>query len=78
MKDALHYIVTSLVENPDSVHIDETEEEGMTQYSISVGKEDIGKVIGKEGKVIRALRNAMKIKALKHNVRISISLVEAA
>ena len=76
MKDTLHFIVTSIVDNPDAVAIEEREEEGITQFVITVAKDDMGKVIGKEGKVIRSIRNIMKIKAMKEGIRINISLAE--
>ncbi|MBI4080843.1 MAG: KH domain-containing protein [Candidatus Levybacteria bacterium] len=78
MKDTLLYIVQSIVDFPDDVTLDEQEEEGVVQFSLSVNKEDMGKVIGKEGKVIRSIRNVMKIQAMKQNKRINISLVESA
>lgn len=78
MKDTLHYIVTSIVENPDAVSIEESEQEGMTVFTVTVAKEDMGKVIGKEGKVIRSIRNVMKVKAMKENKRINITLSEQA
>jgi len=78
MKNTLHYIVTSIVENPDAVSIDETEQDDMTVFTVTVSKEDMGKVIGKEGKVIRSIRNVMKVKAMKENKRINISLAELA
>ena len=76
MKDALAFIVASIVDNPDKVEIIESEEEGVTNFIIKVAKEDMGKIIGKEGKVIRAIRNVMKIPAIKQDKRIQISLEE--
>ena len=76
MKDTLHHIVSSIVDNPDDVKIEEKEENDILQFIVSVAKEDMGKVIGKEGKVIRSIRNIMKIKAMKHGVRINISLAD--
>ena len=78
MKDTLHFIVSSIVDKPDAVQIDEQEEDDITNFTITVDKEDMGKVIGKEGKVIRSIRNIMKIKAMKYNQRIKISLAEIA
>jgi predicted RNA-binding protein YlqC (UPF0109 family) len=78
MKETLHYIITAIVDNPDAVEIEEREEEGILNLIVTVAKEDMGKVIGKEGKVIRAVRNIMKIKAMKHNVRINVSLAETS
>lgn len=76
MKDTLHYIVTSIVDNPDAVQIEEREEDGILNLLITAHPDDMGKVIGKGGKVIRAIRNIMKIKAMKHDVRINVSLAE--
>ncbi len=78
MKKALFSIVSTIVDNPKDVVVDEQEEEGITQFIVTVHKEDMGKVIGKEGKVIRAIRNVMKIPAMKQNKRINISLNEIA
>lgn len=76
MKDALFYIVSSIVDEPEKVTIEEREEEGIIYFTIDVAKEDMGKVIGKEGKVIKAIRNVMKIPAVKQGKRINVSLVE--
>ncbi|HEX8932357.1 MAG TPA: KH domain-containing protein [Patescibacteria group bacterium] len=78
MKDTLHFIITSIVDNPDAVQIEEREEEGILNLIVTVAPEDMGKIIGKEGKVIRSIRNIMKIKAMKHNVRINVSLAETS
>ena len=78
MKDALLYIVSSIVDNPDAVKVEENELDGILNLLITVAKEDMGKIIGKEGKVIRSIRNIMRIKAMKNDTRINISLAEAA
>jgi hypothetical protein len=78
MKDTLHFIVSAIVDNPDAVVIEENVEEGITNLIITVDPSDMGKVIGKEGKVIRSIRNIMKIKAMKFDKRIKISLAEQA
>jgi uncharacterized protein len=76
MKDTLQFIVSSIVDNPDAVVIDEQNEDGFTNLIITVDPADMGKVIGKEGKVIRSIRNIMKVKAMKSDIRIKISLAE--
>jgi predicted RNA-binding protein YlqC (UPF0109 family) len=78
MKETLTYILQAIVDSPDAVSVEEHEEEGTHQFIITVAKEDMGKVIGKEGKVIRSIRNIMKIKAIKENKRINITLAEIA
>lgn len=76
MNKALEYIVTSIVDDPKSVQIREEEQDGVVNFYIQVEKNDIGKIIGKEGKIIKAIRNAIKIIAMKENKRVYISLEE--
>ncbi|OGH07951.1 MAG: hypothetical protein A2W22_06810 [Candidatus Levybacteria bacterium RBG_16_35_11] len=76
MKKALEYIITSIVDNPEGVKITETEENNVITFSIEVAKEDMGKIIGKNGKIIKAIRNVMKIPAMKAEKRIFVNLVE--
>jgi len=78
MKKTLEFILKSLVENPDKIEIDEKEEDGVITYTISAAEEDMGKIIGKGGKVIKSLRNIMKIPAMKENKKIFINLAEQA
>ncbi len=78
MKQILSNIVSSIVEYPDKVAIKEYEENGMINFTVDVAKEDMGKVIGKEGRIIRAIRNVMKIPAIKQGKKITISLTETA
>lgn len=76
MKDTLQYIISSIVDKPEAVNIEEQTTDGITNLIISVDKEDMGKIIGKEGKVIRSIRNIMKIKAMKQGMRINITIAE--
>lgn len=76
MKDTLHYIVSSIVQEPDAVVIDEENDNGNISLMIHVAPGDMGKIIGKEGKVIRSIRNIMKVKAMKHNLYINIALAD--
>lgn len=74
MKDILTYIISSIVNNADEVKIEEQEENGIVNFTITVSKEDMGRVIGKNGKIIKSIRNIMKIPALKQNKKVFISL----
>ena len=77
MKDALLDIVKAIVENQDAIEIkEETQEDGTMNYVVTVAKEDMGRIIGKNGKVIRAIRTVMKIPAIKNNTRIFVTLAE--
>lgn len=50
------YVVTSLVEHPDQVNIDKQESDVLTTYEITVHPDDVGKVIGRQGRVVKSLR----------------------
>lgn len=76
MRDVLSQIISSIVEKPDEVEVKEEEQDGVVNFTITVAKEDMGKIIGKNGKVIRAIRTVMKIPAIKNSKKIFISLTE--
>jgi uncharacterized protein len=78
MKKALEYIVGQIVDNPDKVDINEQEDQGIINFTITVDPSDMGKIIGKNGKVIRAIRNVIKISAIKQNKKINVALTEVA
>lgn len=76
MKDILTYIISSIVEKPEAVEVKEEDQDGVLNFIITVDKNDMGRVIGKQGKVIKSIRNVMKIPAIKHSKKIYISLSE--
>lgn len=78
MKKTLELIVSSIVDNPKEVEVDEQEQNGIVNFTIKVGKDDMGKIIGKNGKVIKAIRNVIKIPAIKSGKKIYITLSEAS
>ena len=77
MKDLLVYLVKSLVDHPDQVKAEEIQREGAIIISFQVNPSDMGKVIGKQGKIIKAIRNVIKIIAVKEGKRVDIELQEA-
>jgi len=76
MKKILSLILTSIVDKPDKVEIDEQEQNGIVNFTIKVDKDDMGKVIGKNGKIIKSIRNVMKIPAIKSGKKIYVTLSE--
>lgn len=78
MKKALEYIVSSIVDDPEKVTIEEQEQDGIINFTIKVAKEDMGKIIGKNGRIIRAIRNVIKIPAIKKNQKINVALSESS
>ncbi len=75
MKDVLEFILKNIVTVPDDVKIEETDEEGTTNYIVTVNPTDIGRVIGKEGKVIKAIRTVMRVIAIQRGVHVRVSIV---
>ncbi len=63
VKDLLHTLVSAVVENPDDVKIQESEEDGAIVLELSVHDEDYGRVIGREGRTAQALRTVVKAAA---------------
>lgn len=76
MKKALELIVSSLVEKDKDVSVDEQEQNGIVNFTITVNKDDMGKIIGKNGRIIKAIRSVMKIPAIKSGKKIYINLSE--
>lgn len=76
MRDAIEMIVKSLVDDKEAVDIREVEQRGATLIEVRVASPDIGKIIGKQGKTIRALRSLAKIAGTKQNRRYLLEIVE--
>lgn len=77
MKQLIEYIVSNIVNHPENVTVTETEvEPGVTKYIIDVNPEDIGRVIGKQGKVIKAIRQIVRIAAIQKGTRAIVDLKE--
>jgi predicted RNA-binding protein YlqC (UPF0109 family) len=78
MKNLLEYLVIHLVSHPEDVSIDEREDDRGTVYVIHVHQEDMGRVIGKGGSVIQAIRTIAKIRAIKEGIRAYVTLADEA
>jgi predicted RNA-binding protein YlqC (UPF0109 family) len=76
MREAIEMIVRALVDNPDAVDIREVEKSGATLIEVRVAQEDVGKIIGKQGRTIRALRSLARVVGSKNNRRYSLEIVE--
>lgn len=78
MKQLIEYIVSNIVNHPESVIITEekTEDGEATKYLIKVDPEDVGRVIGKEGKVIKSIRQIVRIAAIQKGTRAIVDLLE--
>lgn len=76
MKELLDHIVKSFVEHPEQVIINVIEGEKTSVIELSVAKEDLGKVIGKEGKTARALRVILTAASTKLKKRVVLEIIE--
>ncbi len=75
MKQFLESLVKSIVENPDAVVInEETDSSGRQLLTIAVDPSDMGRVIGKSGKVINAIRTIMRVVAIRQGVKIRVDI----
>ncbi len=76
MKDLILMIAKSLVDKPDEVDLQEVEGEKTTVLELRVAKEDLGKVIGKQGKTARAMRTILNATATKLKKRAVLEIIE--
>jgi predicted RNA-binding protein YlqC (UPF0109 family) len=75
MKELIEFLAKNIVENPDSVDVTQEEQNGLKVVKLVVHPEDMGRIIGREGKIIKAIRSLVKIKSLKENRKIFLELV---
>jgi predicted RNA-binding protein YlqC (UPF0109 family) len=76
MQELVSHIARSLVDNPDAVVVTMNEEDETVTISLAVAKEDIGKVIGKQGRTARAMRSLLAVRAGKENKRSRLDILE--
>jgi len=76
LKELLAYIAQNLVDNPDDVSVTEREEETETVYELRVNQSDMGKVIGRGGRIAREIRSLMRSVAYRQGKRISIDIID--
>ena len=76
MKEMLESLVKSLVDFPDKVEITEIPSEKVTTLELRVDPSDMGKIIGRQGRIIKAVRTLMKAYATKENKRLNVEIVE--
>lgn len=76
MKEVLELIITNLVDNKDSVSIEEIQENKSITFKVKVSKEDMGKIIGKQGRVAKSIRTVMKSVSAKDGKKTNIEFVD--
>ncbi|MBQ6240090.1 MAG: KH domain-containing protein [Firmicutes bacterium] len=75
MKELVEMIAKALVDHPDEVVVIETVKDGDTHLELKVAESDMGKVIGKQGRIARAIRTVVKAAGMKTDERIIIDIV---
>ncbi|MBM3147800.1 MAG: KH domain-containing protein [Actinobacteria bacterium] len=76
LKDLLEYLAKALVDDPESVHVEAVETETTVVLELTVAKDDVGKVIGKQGRIARALRTIVKASAVRDGKRAIVEIVD--
>lgn len=75
MQDVLEFILKNITTSPDDVIVKSSEENGVINFTISVHSDDVGRIIGKEGKIIKAIRTIMRVIAIQKDQRVRVSVL---
>jgi predicted RNA-binding protein YlqC (UPF0109 family) len=76
MKELVQYLAKSLVNNPDAVEVKETEGETASVLELKVAKEDLGRIIGKQGRTAKSIRTIINAAASRTNRKVVLEIVE--
>jgi predicted RNA-binding protein YlqC (UPF0109 family) len=76
MKELVRYLAKSLVSNPDAVEIRQTDNDGASVIELKVAKEDLGRIIGKQGRTAKSIRTLLNAAASRDNRRVVLEIVE--
>jgi len=74
----LDFVIKSLVEHPDDVKINRTVDEMGVLMTLDVNKDDMGKIIGREGNTAKAIRTLLRVVGMKNNARVNLKINEPA
>lgn len=76
MKELVQYLAKSLVDHPDSVEVKETQGETASVLELKVAKEDLGRIIGKQGRTAKSIRTILNAAASRVNRKVVLEIVE--
>ena len=76
MKELINYMAKNIVDHPESVNVSETEGEQTTILELRVASDDLGKVIGKQGRIVKAMRIILGAAAAKSHKRAVLEIIE--
>jgi len=74
--EIVEYLARRLVDDPDAVRVEEVEREGAVVLQLHVAPDDVGKVIGRQGRIARALRTIVRASAARRDHRVLLEIVE--
>lgn len=77
-QEFLEFVVKALVDAPESVSVSRTVDEMGVLLTLSVAPEDMGKIIGRDGNIAKALRTLLRVVGMKHNARVNLKINEPA
>ena len=75
-REIVEYLARRLVDDPDAVRVEEVEREGAVVLLLHVAQDDVGKVIGRQGRIARALRTVVRASATRRDERVLLEIVE--
>jgi uncharacterized protein len=75
LEELVTYLAKSLVDNPDQVEVTRVERDGASVFELRVAEEDVGKVIGRQGRIARALRTIVRASGAHQNERVQLEIV---
>ena len=76
MREIIEYLAKRLVDDPDAVRVEEVERDGAVILQLHVAPDDVGKVIGRQGRIARALRTIVRASAARRDQRVYLEIVE--
>ena len=76
MRDLVEYLTRALVDDPDAVSVEEVEENGDLVLEITVAEDDVGRVIGRGGRIANAIRTVAKAAAVREDRRVIVDILE--
>ena len=76
MREIIEYLAKRLVDDPDAVRVEEVERDGAVILQLHVAPDDVGKVIGRQGRIARALRTVVRASAAQRDQRVFLEIVE--
>ncbi|MBA2344804.1 MAG: KH domain-containing protein [Rubrobacter sp.] len=76
MEDLLTFVARSLVDEPDQVEVSSTEDDSRVDLELRVAPDDVGKVIGRQGRTIRSIRTVMKAASVKIGKRVNVEVAD--